>query len=1003
MGHNPSVYSIAAHRGFADALVAGLLPRYRDDEFGLARLTLLLPSSRAARAITEAFVRLSADQASGSGGQGMLLPRMAVVGDLDLDETLGPLLDPLGHGSDIQPAVDPTYRLLRLAEMIREDEAEHALRGVSRMRQARQYAQAMDRLLIEGIGPEELLKPRVLDIVKELADHWKDSARRFARIQTQWLAELQERGMLDASARRNRLFEHAANRWRDDPPAHPIVAAGVTSAAPALARLLRIVADLPNGAVILPDLDLTMDREVWDELGCAGVSKQTDDPPFGAGDAVTHPQYHLKLLLNRMSIARAEVEAWHRAGVGKGPSARSHAISAMFLPPQASKRWAGLPADKRRLSGMRIMQSATPEEEAKAVALLVREALAVPERRVAVVTPDRSLARRVAAHLARWNIVADDSAGRPLSQTAAGRVMLLAAEVVAQGAAPTVLLALLGHPLVRSGEGRNSWLRNVRRADIAMRGPRTVAGLSGYSNVITKLCATHSDMQAWWDEIFTLLSPALDDPSDMALADRLDRLTAIAETLCGDAVWAREDGRALSEFVANLRFQSEEVGTILSADDTWNVLHDAMDQVAVRPPYGGHPRVAIYGLLESRMTRADLVICAGLNEGVWPAAPANDPVLPPPLLRALGVPGSDFRIGLSAHDLSAALGAPDVVLSRAARDISGPVISSRFLLRAQALLGDKLLPDYTDTQTVVLARSLDDAPPAAPYPQPAPVPAAEMRKVRVSATALDRLRSDPYQFYAQQILRLRSLDALDAEPTPQWQGTLAHNILERWHSGGGSMKDLAERELEAMRAHPLVRTLWRPRLLAALEWIESSLAADPSRKVIGVEVKGDWHHRGITIHGRADRIDRMADGTLAIVDYKTGSPPSGSQVEQGYALQLGTLGLIARESEFRNDGGGVSGTPTVFEYWSLGRSTKSETGFGYLETPILRDKKRTGITLEEFLPKTLAFLDQALDDWILGDEPFTAKLNPDQPGYSDYDQLMRLGEWIGRRDRADMQ
>ncbi len=95
----PHVYSIAAHRGFADALVAGLVPRYPDPELGLARLTLLLPSTRAVRTVTEAFIRHS--------GSGLLMPRMAVVGDLDLDETLGPLLDPLGAGEDIPPAADP--------------------------------------------------------------------------------------------------------------------------------------------------------------------------------------------------------------------------------------------------------------------------------------------------------------------------------------------------------------------------------------------------------------------------------------------------------------------------------------------------------------------------------------------------------------------------------------------------------------------------------------------------------------------------------------------------------------------------------------------------------------------------------------------------------------------------------------------------------------------------------------------------------------------------------
>ena len=105
------------------------------------------------------------------------------------------------------------------------------------------------------------------------------------------------------------------------------------------------------------------------------------------------------------------------------------------------------------------------------------------------------------------------------------------------------------------------------------------------------------------------------------------------------------------------------------------------------------------------MNRADLVICGGLNEGSWPPRGSVDSLLAPPLLRALGVPGGDFRLGLSAHDLAGALGAPQVVLSRAERDESGPTIPSRFLLRVEALLGS-LAEGHRERRMVELARAM---------------------------------------------------------------------------------------------------------------------------------------------------------------------------------------------------------------------------------------------------------------------------------------------------------
>jgi ATP-dependent helicase/nuclease subunit B len=861
------------------------------------------------------------------------------------------------------------------------------------MRLAEQMAQAMDRLLVEQIGPEELLQDRVLDLVGDMTEHWRRGIRLFMRVQARWLDELMARGEVDPADRRNRLFRTAAKKWRADPPEHPIVAAGVTSAAPLLARLLRVVSELPKGAVILPDLDLSLADEVWGELGVAGAPENKGDPPFGRHDAVTHPQYHLKLLLNRMGINRAEVQSWHRAGLGKGPPERSHAISSLFLPPTASRTWAELSPEKRRLAGVRVMTSADPEEEAQAIALLLREALEQPERRAALVTPDRGLAGRVVAHLARWNIRADDTAGRPLSQTAAGRVLLLLAEIMAEDAAPVPLMALLGHPLVGAGEGRTEWLERVRALELKLRGPRHGPGFAPYRSEIAKLASTDEGVSAWWNGVEAVLSPLLDlaEQDAAALAEQVDALAAAGEALCGQALWAREDGRALSALVEELRRNVQQAGTLLAPGELHVVLRDRMDLAAVRPPWGGHPRLAIYGLLEARMSRADLVICGGLNEGSWPPAPAQDPLLAPAVLRALGVPSGDFRIGLAAHDLAGMLGAPEVVLSRAERDAGGPAIPSRFLLRVEALLGERLLGSHREKRAVELARALNAAPPPPNYEQPKPMPSPEQRDVAVSVTALDTLRSDPYQFYARAILGLRRLDALDEEPSAAWKGTLVHEILRRWHEEGGKLHDVARKVLDAENVHPLMRAVWLPRLLEGLEWVESELAAFDGREVIAWERKGEMQVDGVKIHGRADRIDRLSDGKLTIVDYKTGSPPSAKRVKEGFSLQLGLIGMMA-------EGGGiagVSGEAAQFEYWSLARKGGD---FGYIASPVKTERNRAEIQPGEFTGLTRHYLDEAIGKWIKGEEPFTARLNPNLEVYTDYDQLMRLEEWLGREE-----
>ncbi len=951
----PSVYSIAAHRGFADALVAGLADRYADPDVGLARLTLLVPSARARRTMTEAFVRLyGADDGAAAG---LLMPRMAVVGDLDLDEALGPLFDTAGADA-IPAAVDPTWRMLTLAKILSADMHGEAATGAALFRQAADMATTMDRLLAEEIAPDELLGDRIIDIFTDQARHWQDAVRRFAHVQQHWLAELRARGQVDAATRRNALFRHAARVWRETPPAFPIVAAGVTSAAPALAALLKTVAQLPQGAVVLPDLDLTMDTSEWDELGSAGGDP---DQPFAKDDAVTHPQYHLKLLLNRMGIARDEVQQWHRKGIGAARSDRSHAISALFQPPLASRGWATLDGEKRRLSALRLLETENPEREAQAIALLVREAVAKPAKRVALVTSDRGLARRVVHHLRRWNIDADDSAGMPLSQSPAGRLFLLLAQVIEERAAPVSLLALLQHPLVQAEGDRGAWLAATRAMDLELRAPRPKPGLDPLDAI-----ASEAGVADWWEGVKNTLEPLFALQSSEPLSTALDNLTDTATLLCGDAIWSREDGRALANFIEDLREQAAATGTIVAVADLHDILRDLMEAVAVRPPYGGHPRVAIYGLLESRMTRADLVICAGLNEGSWPPTPSVDPLLAPPILRALGVPGADFRIGLAAHDLAGAMGAPEVVLSRAKRDASGPTLPSRFLLRVRALMGREQAGKQTDTATPALMDRLDAAPSAPLYPRPEPMPSREQRRRNLSATALDRLRSDPYQFYASHILGLRELDSLDAEPTAAWIGTLAHEILETWHNGSGRepIAAVAERKLAEMDAHPVMRVLRQPRLIAGLEWVARQIAADPTRVPTLFEEEGTLEIEGITIKGTADRIDVLADGTLAIVDYKTGTPPTDAQVAGGFSLQLGTLGLIAQGGGFD----GVKGEPAHFEYWSLAKTPGGgKDDFGFVRSPVVTPGgKAKALAPEDFIPEAKEKLTEAIDDLDIG-------------------------------------
>jgi len=951
----PNVYTIPSHRSFADALVAGILARFGRDPLELARGRILLPNNRAVRAVTEAFVRAS--------GGGLLLPRLIPVGDPELDDRVGGALDPIAQRNPVPPAIDSLERLLKLAAIIPGESS------AEKLRLAGDLARTLDAFLIEEIDPVQLR--RVVDESDDLAAHWANSLAQLQLIYEVWPHILQESGQLDLAERRNQLLRRMAKQWTEAGLEGFTVAAGVTTAAPAVAELLRTVAWMPEGMVVLPGLsmpEILPDGE-WDALG-------PDDD--GRGEE-THPQFHLKLLLNRMGVGRAEVQRWRQSGRAASSPARARAVANAMAAPEFSHKWQTLSAAQRRLTGVRLAELADAASEAQAIALALRGALETPGKTAALVTPDRQLASRVSALLARWGIEADDSAGTPLSKTPTGTLLLAIISAAAEELAPVPMLALVKQPLVGGeGEERLAWLDEVRELDIKLRGPRPAAGLSG-------LDAKLHDVRGWHKvrKRLECTDGLLSKPLPL---DELARKVAdAARILAGDAAWRGPAGRMAAELLMELQSSGAASAISLDANGALAFLRDLFDQQSVRPPYGGHPRIFIWGLLEARLQRADLMILGGLNEAVWPALPAPDPWLPPKVRAKLGMPGLEFRIGLAAHDFASALGAPEVLITRARRDARSPTVASRFLLRLDAISGG--LPRHLNLERLV--RALDDPGRVQPVSRPEPVPAADQRPDRISVTAVDRLNADPFAFYAQAILRLKSLDPVDDENTARWKGTEVHKVLEEWQLHDGcdpdKLRARAEQLLQHEAVHPMVRALWSPRLLEAIDWIAAMEREnqEAGRLPLKAEAEGETPLAGVTVHGRADRIDLLADQSLAIIDYKTGAPPTQKAVDAGFALQLGLLGLIGRAGGFE----GVSGDPDTFEYWSL---TRHKGSFGKLMRP------NKDVQPGEFLDHAYHHFAEAAAKWLTGEHPFTAKLNPAYAPYGDYDQLMRLEEWYGR-------
>ena len=983
---SPEVYTIAPHVAFTDALAAGLLARFGGDPLRLARVHVLLPNRRAVRALTEAFVRASADR-------GVLLPRLTPVGDLD---DTG--FERFAAG-DTPPAaaLPPLRRRLELARLVRRfGEATGRVRGAAEaLRLADELGATLDALVGEEIEPGRL-REHAVEVA--LAAHWEPTLAFLDIIIDHWPAARDASGAGEGGTRLAALIDQTIARWRRDGAGGPVIAAGIVASAPPVGRLLAAVARLDGGMVVLPGLDTGMEAAGWSAIHCGLAGADADDGPQPR-DSEEHPQFALKCLLARLGLDRGDVRDWGVATPRDGPAARTPPIAAAMAPAARFRVPERVAADA--FAGVTAVEAATPAEEAQAIALALRRALETPLATAALVTPDRSLARRVAAHCRRFGIDIDDSAGTPLRQTPPGALALALIEAGAQGFAPVALLAALKHPLVRSGERRRDWLAAVRRLDRVLRGVRPPPGLDAVGETIdlwdsdSRHAAT--PLSPWWADVAPLLEPLapFDAARPVTLPGLAAAVRACGSALCGDALWSGPDGRALAGLIEALETDGDPFGPFDPADAP-ALFGALLGGVAVRPPYGKHPRLAILGPLEARLQRADTMILGGLNDGVWPRRPSPDPWLAPAIRARLGLPGTLRDAGLAAHDFVQAMGAARVIVTRARRDDAGPMVPSRLWLRLQAWSGG-IAPD---TELLGIARGLDGGGEAHPAARPTPVPPLAARPRALRVTEADVLASDPYAFYAANILRLSAWDPIDQEPTAADRGVLVHAILERWSaSGGGTAERLAqimEQELARVERQPLLRALWFPRVRRAIGWAGDAIHAreDAGWTVAAAEAGGSFDlPNGITLRGRADRIDRDAGGQLAVIDYKTGPPPSRAQMLAGFANQLGLIAAMAAAGRLATRAGGKVAAAPVSElaYWQIGGGRVP----GKIAVPLAGRDPVPAAEHMAFVGARVTALTSAL---LLGTAPFLPKVRP-LLAWDDYDHLARVAEWLGRPEK----
>ncbi|MCP4319943.1 MAG: double-strand break repair protein AddB [Hyphomicrobiales bacterium] len=1004
-----------------------------DNPLLLSTATIYVPTRRASRALRSEFVDFI-------GRKAAILPTIRTLGENDDDA--GFLEEDQPALLDLVPPVAKTERLLELAQLIMlwkqnlpksvsDFHGDNRLIAPANPADAVWLACSLAELL-EAMETGNRPWSALSDLVGDDYAHWWQLTLEFLKIASSfWPARLTELDRADPAAHRNAILLSEAARLSENPPSGPVIVAGSTGSIPATAEMMKVVAALDQGAVVLPGLDTALDDTIWELVG--GKDPELIDPAI-----CSHPQYGLHVLLRGLHAQRADIVKLGRAG-GQ-TEMRNMLVSTALMPAEATAQWASQaipPGDAARaFATVELIEAANEREEAHAIAAAMRLAADrppqgdsttadQPPQHVALVTPDRNLARRVTVELRRFGIEANDSGGAFLALSLQGTLLQLLLQSAFGGEKTVALVGLMKHPLMRldrtAGAARKA-ARIVER--VALRGGAGDTDIAALADLLeTKLAArgdnanhaphwqkrlTDDDVTLARDlaaRLQTAFSPLL-ETREAAVSDWA-RLTAqLLEILARDengslaALWGDEAGEKLASLFASI--MENRSGFSCNGADWAAMIPALIAGELVKPRAGGHPHIFIWGVLEARLQHVDTLILAGLNEGTWPSNVAGDPFLSRAMKTAIGLDTPERRIGLAAHDFQMGLGADHVILSRAARSANAPTVASRWLQRLSAVIGN----DETErlrargNRYIHWASMLDERPDTQLATRPAPKPPAELQPKRYSFSEIRTLRRDPYAVYAKRVLKLDPPEALIRDPGPAERGTLYHRILERFIAknpdlsmpdAAGRLHEIAKTEFDCENLPDYVGLVWRMQFdriaVAFVDWEQSRESAVTAR-FTECRAKMQLQSTGITLSGIADRIDVLAGGEAELLDYKTGSSPSRKQAWTLLDPQLPLEAAALRAGAFADVG---RLEPASLAYVRLKpeevlKVDRIEGGVrGYDDTK----------SAAELGDESIERLNDLIAAFANGNIGFASQVIPESAAHygHDYDHLARVREW----------
>lgn len=1010
--NGPKVYSIEPYQNFLKSLAIILEKEIFENEIAISDAIILLPTRRAARQLAKEFLEIRPQKAT-------ILPRIRTLGDIDPEDSN---LAGLDSFQSLESSISPLKRQFILAKLIgQKNKAQnwsHDL--ISCINAAGALGELLDSAELMASHEDGPDWSKLDDLVDaDMAEHFIQSKEFLKIITHYWPQILKEKNLIDPANKRRRSIEVLAKAWQEKPPKNHIIIAGSTGSIPAARNLMKIVANLEKGCVVLPGLDKNMPSRSWAKI------KNEDG----------HAMRTLHDTINHIGIKREEVIDWPiDIDDNEKNLHRRKLLNIALTPKEETADWLlevkniGRQNAFKALEGLSLFEAPSEDIEAQYIALHMRKTLEETGKTCVLVTPSQNIAKRVCEKMALWNVKIDVSSGRILNETLIGTFIDKVGKWLLKPHSPKALMTLLSHPFAKFGLDDALKFNSAHCLEVSLlRGAERDKSLEDLLKRANLLRGKDWDYKrANKNETINLINQIIkihneimnNIKHDNSLSSHCHFLLNACEIIARNQnekfqyIWAEEAGIAASSFFGNLLENSNDIFP-KDFSQALKIILSLMAKNVVRPK-GTHPNLAILGPLEARLLHFDKYILAGLDDGIWPQTPSVDPFLSRPMRAKLGLQSRDLRLGLSAHDFSQLAANKNVILTRCAKRGGAPAVPSRWIWRLKTLIQgtiedekpEKLLEckdfDFEQINDFLYPKIDFDIKKIIPKPKPKLI----YRPKEFSATQIETLIRDPYKIYVTKILDLNPLEELGGEISVRERGSAIHKaleILKDWHSEiPKNAVEILKTELEkrlfefGYNQDELDEELKRlqPSILKMIEFQTQRLSNKYSIFVEQyIEHCFETKSGTIKIKATADRIDIDANNNAQIWDFKTGEPPSDPQISSLLSPQLPVTAWLLIKANFQ-----AIKRVEKFGHIKLGgRNPKIQEYYGKQ-----KDNKKPPLSIDEIIEKTDVTLNNLFS--IFADENMAYYSKPKvlKQNYDDaIDKFSRRLEWADSFDNED--